>query len=223
MKLTTQCLLRRSLGVALVLGMVMTAPFQAGADLIGVSGGNGEIIFAPGNMSEDAPGAENNHQQGFNELQNFVLRDDLVTDTGIIDQGTLVSSHMIFLNTAGNAYASDSNMWEFSGDILGLLGVTDSSGANIAASSAFLGAPGTIYPDSAFRLYGLERGDQFSYSGKFLKLATQVSEPGDWIRVVTAGSIVGTPEPASLLLLGSGMIGLGVWRWRRGKRQHNTA
>ena len=221
MKFTTQWLLRCSLGVTIVLGMVMTGPFQAGAITIGVLGGDGEIISAPGNMSEDAPGAENTHQQAFDELQNFVLQDDLVTDTGIIDQGTLVSSHMIFLNTAGNAYASDFNTWEFSGEILGLMGVTDSFGANIAASSNILGAQGTIYPGS-FPLYGLEGGDQFSYSGRFFTLMTQVSEPGDWVRVVTAGSTVGTPEPASIILLGSGMIGLGVWRWRRGKRQQHT-
>ena len=125
MKITTQWLWTCSLGVALVLGMAV----QAGALTIGVSGGNGEIILAPGNMSEDAPGAENSNQQAFDEIQNFVLRDDLVTDTGIISQGTLVSSHMIFLNTAGNAYASDMNTWEFSGEILGLMGVTDSSGS----------------------------------------------------------------------------------------------
>ena len=222
MKFTTPWQLRWSLGVALVLGMVMFVPFQAGALTIGVSGGDGEIITAPELMLEDAPGAENNNQQAFDELQNFVLRDDLVTDTGVISAGTLVSSHMIFHNTAGNAFDSDLNTWEFSGEILGLMGFTDHSGANIVASSSLLGAPGSIYPNSPFRFYGLEGGDRYSVSGRSLVLLTRVSEPGDWVRVVTAGSTVGTPEPASIILLGSGMIGVGIWKWRRGRRQQNA-
>ena len=40
-----------------------------------------------------------------------------------------------------------------------------------------------------------------------------VSEPGDWIRVVTAAEPI--PEPSSLALLGLGAIGLAVWRRRR--------
>ena len=195
------------------LGLVLTSLSPALAILMNVTGGNGEIITAPLDMSEDSPGAENDHQQGFNEVQNLLLLSNLTTDTAVISAGTLISSHMIFLNTSGNAFGTDSNTWEFSGAILGITGVIDSTGANTASTSSLLGAPGTIYPSSAFGAYGLEGGDSFSVSGNLLTLNMQVTEPGDWIRVVTSGSSsTPIPEPSTMFLLGTGIVGIGLWR-----------
>ena len=42
-------------------------------------------------------------------------------------------------------------------------------------------------------------------------------------RVNSSARMDAVPEPASILLLGSGMIGLGVWQWRRQKRHQNAA
>ena len=42
-------------------------------------------------------------------------------------------------------------------------------------------------------------------------------------RVNTTARMDAVPEPTSILLLGSGMIGLGAWQWRRNKRNQNAA
>jgi len=167
-----------------------------------------DIIAAPTSVFDDNPGAENDHQQAFNERQGVLLGANLAVDGGFIAAGTRVDSHMIFLNTAGNQYANDVATWTFSGPILGVM--SDGGGTLEASSNALLGAPGTAYP-GAFGNRGLESNDAYSISGNQLTLRAQVTEPGDWIRVVTTPSV---PAPGALILasLGSGLIG---WLRRR--------
>ena len=168
-----------------------------------------DIIAAPAYVIDDAPGATNFHQQGFDEAQDVLLMMDLAVDGGLIGSGTVVDSHMIFLNTpVGAGGASDSGVqWLFDGIILGVM--SDSGGTLEAASSSILGAPGTVYP-SAFNNRGMEGGDSYTVVGNMITVNMIVSEPGDWIRVVTASASV--PEPSALALLSLGLLGVAFRR-----------
>ncbi|WP_414548930.1 hypothetical protein [Anabaena sp. CCY 0017] len=121
---------------------------------------------------------------------------------------------MIFLNIPnGTRVTERTSQWTFDGDILGIM--SDSRGRLEAASNSILGATGTTYPGS-FNARGFENGsnsgDQYSFSGNTLDLRMRVTQPGDWIRVVTAATSV--PEPFSVLsLLGiAGVFGYGIKR-----------
>ena len=97
--------------------------------------GGPDIIAAPAYVIDDAPGATNFNQQAFDENQNVTLLSDLAVDNnsviangGIISAGTVVNSHMIFLNTpVGQGGANDTANWLFDGTILGVM--SDRNGA----------------------------------------------------------------------------------------------
>jgi hypothetical protein len=146
-----------------------------------------DIIPAPNSVVDDPPGAVNDHQQAFDERQCIFLTSDLPTDDGAIPAGTIVNSHMIFLNTKGTTSASDQNVsWKFDGPILGVM--SDTGGTLEAASSSFLGDPATIYP-AAFPNRGMESNDSYLIAGDTITVNMFVSEPGDWIRVVTDAQV----------------------------------
>lgn len=185
------------------------------------------IIAAPSDVNDDA--AYNDAIQAFDEAQNVMLGSALAVDGGTIAAGLRVSSHMIFLNSGpdnnrdliehgfGNSAAAT---FTFDGDILGVM--SDSLGANEVASSAFLGATGTSYPTIAFGARGLEgnplvgvNDDYYSITGNTISLGMRVTEPGDWIRVVTVAAV---PLPASFLFLGAGLAAFGAMGAKRRRK-----
>ena len=189
----------------LTLAALIFCALPAQAALLGVTG-SGAIITAPADVSDDA--ATNMMLEGFDEQQNVLLTSDLLVDGGSVMAGATIDSHMIFLNSEGVTSLSSSAIFEFTGNILGVM--SDRGGRLEALSNSFLGAAGTVYP-GAFNSRGLESTDSYSIiSPNMLSIRFQVSEPGDWIRVVTTSEV---PEPASLTLMG--LAGLGLLSRRR--------
>lgn len=171
------------------------------------------IIAAPSSVADDAPGAENLALQAFDEMQGVVLAADLDVDGPTdIAAGTKVNSHMIFLNSPGSKLVDSTATFTFDGIILGIM--TDNGGTLEAGSNAFLGAAGTTYP-GAFNNRGFEANNPDSASGvgtNTLTVRMYVTEPGDWMRVVTA-----VPLPASAWMLGAGLLGMGAFARRKKK------
>ncbi len=170
-----------------------------------------DIIAAPDNVMDDSPGAENENQQAFNEAQYYLLTSDLRVDgRKTINSGVTVDSHMIFFNTPDNKFSRDLATWTFDGIILGIM--SDFFGRLEAKSNMFLGASETIYPER-FWARGLEGRDSYFVNGSSIDVYMEVSEPGDWIRVITQS--IPVPEPATILLFGLGLLGLSKVRRKR--------
>ena len=181
----------------------------ANATILSVAGGlssNGvaaSIIAAPTFVLDDT--VTNLAQQGFNEKQGVLLGSALLVDGGSIAAGTVVNSHMIFLNQPSPGSTVHASVaWTFSGTILGVM--SDLFGTLEVASTPLLGAIGTTYPGAAFIGRGMEGGDSYTGVGSsVLTVSMAVTQPGDWIRVVTATTV---PEPATIALLTFGLFGI---------------
>ena len=188
---------------------------QANGDLIGVSGPSSNlgtapaIIAPPAHMLDDI--TTNTGMQGFDEAQGVLTTVAHAVDGGSIAVGTLVDSHMIFLNSAESALLSHYDViWTFSDPIVGVM---SDSGGNLEAASTFeLGNPLTNYtvissdsgPAAPFSNRGMEPPPQDWYTvltPYTLEVNMIVAEPGDWIRVVTV------PAPGAVIL---GMLGLSL-------------
>lgn len=185
---------------------------QAQAALVSVSGGNGQIIPAV-SIQEDTP--TNTHQQGFNEKQSVVLANDITVDAGTIAAGTTVDSHIIFLNTLHNLWMKDKNTWEFDGEVLGVM--SNKSGSLLKATNDIFAAFDdyfTVGKTLTFNAAGLEQNningnnDGYLAYGAMLDLQMVVTEPGDWIRVITASNLSAVPVPAAAFLFAPALLGL---------------
>lgn len=211
--------MKKILGIfcSLIFIVLIAAPIQAEiVSVIGPDSSAGfppEIIAAPGDILDDC--VTNTHMQGFDEAQGVVTTVDHTTDDGVIPAGSVVDSHMIFLNSVGTGSLSHRNVeWTFDQEIIGVM--SDQPGTLEAASTFELGAPGTNYTDvptapdttpcgtneatgeraAPYPLRGQEAqnecvngGEGYVVFGDTIKVCMGVSEPGDWIRVITLGAL----------------------------------
>ncbi|PHS31862.1 MAG: hypothetical protein COA95_05085 [Methylophaga sp.] len=195
----------------LVLLSALLLSVQVQAALVSVTGG-GEILLTALNVQEDAE--TNDHQQGFNEQQGVLIGGAGVNvDSGSVAAGMRVDSHLIFLNTPSGTPVTDTgSTWVFSGNIIGVM--SDIDGGLMAATDGIFAAFNTYFADvggSGFANQGLEGSfDGYAFSGNVLKLSMRVTEPGDWIRVITVSAV---PVPAALFLFAPALLGfLGLRR-----------
>ncbi|UCG58356.1 MAG: hypothetical protein JSU70_02385 [Phycisphaerales bacterium] len=186
---------------ALIATTILTSgllPVMVNAAIVSVSGPPSNagilpaIIPAPANALNST--ASNFGMEGFDEAQGVVTTVAHIIDGGgTIPAGTTVNSHMIFLNQpdgTGGTLSHRDVVWTFDGPIIGVM---SDGGGNREANSTFeLGAPGTNYtvgPSGQVAPYGargMEGGDSYTVAGNQITVNMIVSQPGDWIRVVTA-------------------------------------
>lgn len=190
---------------------------QGKADLISVSGDNSSlgaaasIISAPALVTNAA--VTNTAQQGFNEVQGYTTQNTIIMDGDVeLAAGSFVDSHMIFLNVSSGIEEHYNVVWTFSGNILGVM--SDQWGNLEADSTPELGAPGTTY-EASWNARGMESADFYLYTPGTNVLTVNMrvdAGAGDWIRVVTAGTVVPVPGAALLGLLGLGAVGIKLRR-----------
>lgn len=147
------------------------------------------------------------------EQQGVLLLSPLVTDTGVIDAGTVVDSYFLALNTDAAFNVAAKVSATFDGLVLGLVYLED---ANYSASpnykgTDFLGAFNTVYAERfcsacAFETFQIQGPpdlgfDTASFTGSTASFLSNYSVPGDFARILTTH-----PVPAPIA--GAGFAGI---------------
>ena len=174
-----------------------------------------EVIPAPIVLNNGAPG-NNTTVKAFEEATGVILASDLTTTLPAISAGTAVDSHMLFLNREDTASIRTvvEYSFTFSETIIGLiLGTTNVNNTTFGTNGfPVLAASGTTYGN----LNGFEgSGDTWTITGgNTISGMMTVSQPGDWIRVITE-SPAPVPLPAAGWMLLAGVGGLAAARKAR--------
>jgi len=208
-------MLKRNALLGALLGSVLALPASA-ATITALTVATGEVIATPGSVTNDLP--DNAPViQGFNEKSNVLLAVDLVLQNytaanTVAMAGTRVDSHMFFMNQESGApdpVVETSAQFSFSSTVLGII---TSDGA-LDATDTLLGALGTTY-EAGFTARGLEGGDSVSFAGNTVTLNFRLTQPGDWVRVITEADLAPVPLPAGAPLM---LVGLGAFALMRRK------
>lgn len=149
---------------------------------------------------------QNPNLYGFDEDQNILLAAILNVNIGTSPMaGETVASHYIFFDP--NLATTITGTVDFDSDVIGIITST-----NLLSASDILANTGVNYLSPGLR--GLEGGDNVMISGtQQISISWRASTPGDYIRVLTQFSPAATiPEPGTIILFGSGLIGLAAWR-----------
>jgi hypothetical protein len=212
---------------------------SARAEILAVTGPNSSaqtpptIISAPSELLDKC--VVNTAMQGFNERQGVTTTKQNSVDGGQLPAGTtFVNSHMIFLNGPGSGALNHAGVtWTFDFPIIGVM--SETNGNSEASSTADFGAVGTNYAvvptapartscgtnnttgerKAPFTSRGLEGPDSYTVTGSQITLNLTVTQPGDWVRVLTRGQNVsidikpGT-YPNSLSINGAGVIPVAI-------------
>lgn len=194
----------------------------AAALLLGCGTSLGAIVAVGGNVQQiSQPGdarlnvlTSTTTAYAWNEVQHFTLDRNVKIDaqapglydqasdliSGVLTQGTVVSSHYVHFDTPGSTQGSARGRIQFDGQIVGVI-VRNGAGTRHLDESDFLGAP-TLFSQNV-NARGLEfNTDAFRIviSGNAIEFDFDISAPGDYMRIVTV------PTPGSLGLAGAGLL-----------------